>query len=111
MQHGERELNVGKLERWLSTAAGGVCVLLAIPRRSLLLAGAGAMLLARGLRGHSRLYARLGINTTSSRRHEPAGALRRPDQERKWGNGTRDMVEEASWESFPASDPPGYAEP
>jgi hypothetical protein len=34
-------------------------------------------------------------------------AVRTPEPAKRFGGGTRDEVDESSWESFPASDPPG----
>jgi uncharacterized membrane protein len=67
--------NVGEVERWVSLAAGGLLAFDGLRRGSLgglIEAGAGASLLARGLTGHSALYARLGISTA---RHNPIASV------------------------------------
>jgi len=85
--------NVGPTERWVSMTAGGALALYGLARRSLaggVLTALGAGLAYRGVTGHCPVYETLGIDT--------AGA--RIDDGR---------VQEASEDSFPASDAPAWA--
>lgn len=123
---GHRTLNVGEMERWASVLGGGMLALYGMTRRSwggLALAALGGMLLQRGVRGYCPCYALLGIDTAQPA-HRPTTAGERPSLSapRPHGNGRHaasqpmtfeeeagmDLVQEASEESFPASDPPGW---
>jgi uncharacterized membrane protein len=58
-------VNIGRVERWLSTVAGGALAAYALKRREVpggAAAIAGAALLYRGATGHCDIYQALGIN-------------------------------------------------
>jgi uncharacterized membrane protein len=58
-------INIGRVERWLSTVAGGALAAYALKRREVpggAAAIAGAALLYRGATGHCDIYQALGIN-------------------------------------------------
>ena len=62
-------VNIGRVERWLSMAAGGALAAYAFKRRELpggAAALAGAALLYRGATGHCDIYHALGINRSDA---------------------------------------------
>lgn len=109
------KINVGREERYASVAAGAVMLLTGLRRRStmgaLLTLGGGA-LLYRGATGRCLVYESLGINTAcgESCADDATGETSGKsgvccnEVERKFQTSTN--VDEASMESFPASDPP-----
>ena len=122
-------MNVGNIERTASILAGAVGLLL-LSRRLFVyvsLALLSAYLVYRGVTGRCALYSRANINTRGlddlagaggersavTSLVDVAGADDAGESEareiEKWMERERaqDLVEQSSWESFPASDPPG----
>jgi uncharacterized membrane protein len=95
---GRSGVNVGNAERVGSAAVGALLIGRALIRPSfgrVLLGLGGAALIQRGLSGYCGLYQTLGMSTAAT---EPTDRRR----------VRRDPVDEASDESFPASDPPSW---
>jgi hypothetical protein len=94
-------------ERIGSTAAGlilsGAAALAGRGKKSLtsaVLATAGGLLIARGVSGLS--VKQLGASVQKL-------FTRRTDLEKRFNDGEHDIVDAASFDSFPASDPPSYS--
>lgn len=104
--------NVGELERLLSVAGGSALVASGLLRGSfggMLAALAGGGLIYRGATGHCMLYDQLGISTSNTPCSRDIGRMQSAVQrEARASLDPEDDVDYASFDSFPASDPPSH---
>lgn len=103
--------NVHPVERLASLIIGGG-LLLWIGRRFVAvvsLTALAAYLLYRGVSGRCFLYEAAAIDTTNGKEGVFGAASNRGGSPRS--TRPRDKVDQSSWESFPASDPPAMSTP
>lgn len=106
------QVNIGNAERIASGAIGAALVAAGLRRGSIggtLLALAGGALVYRGFSGRCMMYEALGISTAQC----PASRAicRMQNEVAREGRAAienDDAVQQASFDSFPASDPPSF---
>lgn len=115
------KVNVDEFERLVCLVGGGLLSLYGLLRFSkigLTLVLTGGYLIYRGLAGHCLAYEASGVSTASrterlqfksgfkpgARNGVPVMRQQRPDRTIQPDN----LVDEAAWDSFPASDPPAW---
>jgi len=75
----KNQINVGRIERWISAVGGGALIAYGLKRRSwpgLALALVGGALLHRGVIGHCYAYQAIGLNTAKREQEWGAEALK-----------------------------------
>lgn len=107
-----REINVGEGERLASTLVGGALVTYGLKQRSLvgaLMTLAGGAMVYRGITGHCHLYDALDLDTRHGLRKHRRPEIIHLDPNAPHPRARDPRVDEAVWESFPASDVPTYS--